>query len=155
MIYDFTVKDITGKDFSMEILRDKVALIVNTASECGLTPQFSGLEDLYQMYKDQGFIIIGFPSNQFNQELESAEDIMSVCQRNYGVTFPMMAKVQVNGDDAHPLYQYLKEQQGGLFSDAIKWNFTKFLIDRDGKIVDRFAPTTTPDKIQQKIAALL
>ena len=132
-------------------------LIVNTASQCGFTPQFAGLEALYTRYKDRGFEILGFPCNQFGaQEPGTADEIGSFCQKNYGVTFPMFAKVEVNGDDAHPLFQHLKKEARGLLgSEGIKWNFTKFLVDRDGSVVKRFAPAATPESLAAEIEALL
>lgn len=135
----------------------KVLLIVNTASQCGFTPQFAGLEALYTRYKDRGFEILGFPCNQFGaQEPGTADEIGSFCQKNYGVTFPMFAKVEVNGDDAHPLFQHLKKEARGLLgSEGIKWNFTKFLVDRDGSVVKRFAPAATPESLAAEIEALL
>ncbi|KAB2953444.1 glutathione peroxidase [Heliorestis acidaminivorans] len=156
-IYDFTVNKITGEEESLAEYKGKVILIVNTASNCGFTPQYKGLQRLYELYKDQGFVILGFPSNQFmNQEPASNDEIMSFCELNFGVTFPLYAKIDVNGPEAHPLYQYLTQNKPGLLgSTAIKWNFTKFLIDRNGKIVERFAPTVTPEQIEAKIQALL
>lgn len=131
-------------------------LIVNTASKCGLTPQYEGLEALYQKYKDQGLVVIGFPCNQFGgQEPGDAQEIQEGCLINYGVSFPMMEKVEVNGKKAHPLFQYLKKEKSGLLGGRIKWNFTKFLIDKEGTVVERFAPTTAPEKIEAKVAALL
>ncbi|MBG9982948.1 glutathione peroxidase [Aerococcaceae bacterium DSM 111020] len=156
MIYDYTVKDIEGNDFSMEQLKGKVALIVNTASKCGLAPQFEGLEALYQEYKDQGFTIVGFPCGQFlKQEYDSEEEIASFCQRNYGVSFPMMEKVKVNGPNTHPLYQYLKQEQSGPIGKAIEWNFTKFLIDQEGNVVKRFNPKQKPEELHTDIQQLL
>lgn len=155
-IYDFTVKDTYGDDFSLEILKGKVALIVNTASKCGFTPQFEGLEKLYQDYKDKDFIILGFPSNQFGQQDPgNNEEIRDFCQINYGVTFPIMEKIDVNGDNQEPLYTFLKSQQKGMLKEDIKWNFTKFLLDRDGNVVDRFAPQTEPESIAKDIEKLL
>lgn len=155
-IYDYTVKDTFGDDYSLENIKGKVALIVNTASKCGFTPQFEGLEELYQEYKDDGFIILGFPSNQFGkQDPGTNEEIRDFCQINYGVSFPMMEKIDVNGDNEDPLYTYLKDEQGGVLSGKIKWNFTKFLIDRDGNVVDRYAPTTKPEDIKEDIEKLL
>lgn len=155
-IYDYTVKDTFGDDYSLENIKGKVALIVNTASKCGFTPQFEGLEELYQEYKDDGFIILGFPSNQFGkQDPGTNEEIRDFCQINYGVSFPMMKKIDVNGDNEDPLNTYLKDEQGGVLSGKIKWNFTKFLIDRDGNVVDRYAPTTKPEDIKEDIEKLL
>ena len=156
-IYDFTVKDIDGNNVSLSKYKGKVLLVVNVASECGFTPQYAGLEKLYQKYKDKGFMILGFPSNQFaNQEPADNAKIKFFCHENYNVHFDMFSKIDVNGDNASPLYKLLKEQQGGfLWMDDIKWNFTKFLIDRDGKVVDRFAPITKPLSIEKDIEKLL
>ncbi|HEY0904554.1 MAG TPA: glutathione peroxidase [Marmoricola sp.] len=145
---DFTATTLEGREQDLADYRGKVVLVVNTASQCGLTPQFSGLESLYEKYVDQGLVVLGFPCNQFaGQEPGTAEEIGEFCQRNYGVSFPMFAKVDVNGDDAHPLYQWLRTEKGGLLGDAIKWNFTKFLVGRDGQVIKRYAPTTDPEKI--------
>lgn len=155
-IYDFKVEDINGDEFDFNSLKNKVVLIVNTASKCGFTPQFEGLENLYKKYKDQGFTIIGFPCNQFGgQDPAENSEIASFCQLNYGVTFPMMAKIKVNGKEEHPLYTYLKSQQGGILGERIKWNFTKFLISREGEVVARFAPKTKPEEIEGEIEELL
>lgn len=155
-VYDFTVKDSAGHDVSLADYKGKVLLIVNTASKCGFTPQFDGLEKLYEAYKDQGLEILGFPCNQFkNQDPGTNEEIESFCKLNYGVTFKMFAKIDVNGADADPLYKYLTKEKGGLFGGAIKWNFTKFLIDRDGNVVERFAPATEPEKMTKDIEKLL
>lgn len=155
-IYDFKVEDINGDEFDFNTLKNKVVLIVNTASKCGFTPQFEGLENLYKKYKDQGFTIIGFPCNQFGgQDPAENSEIASFCQLNYSVTFPMMAKIKVNGKEEHPLYTYLKSQQGGILDERIKWNFTKFLISREGEVVARFAPKTKPEEIEGEIEELL
>ena len=156
-IYDFEVKDIDGNSISMSRYKGKVLLIVNVASECGFTPQYDGLETLYKEYKDKGFMVLGFPSNQFmHQEPASNEKIKVFCQGTYHITFDMFSKIDVNGDDASPLYKYLKKEQGGfLWIDSIKWNFTKFLIDRDGNVVDRYAPSTKPEDIKGDIEKLL
>ena len=136
--------------------RSKTILIVNTASKCGFTPQFKGLEALYQQYKDQGLMVIGFPCNQFgSQDPGTNDEIGTFCQKNYGVTFQMMAKVEVNGSDAHPIFKWLKEQKGGLLTDGIKWNFTKFLVGCDGQVIDRYAPTTKPEAIKADIEKAL
>lgn len=154
--YDFTAKSLQGREIPMEDYRGKVVLVVNTASKCGFTPQLEGLEKLYKTYKDKGFVILGFPCNQFaNQEPGDEHSIAEGCVLNYGVTFQMFAKIEVNGDNAHPLYKFLKDEQKGSFGNAIKWNFTKFLIDRGGKVIERYAPITTPEKIETKIVALL
>jgi glutathione peroxidase len=156
-IYDFSVDDIAGKSVALERYRGKVLLIVNTASKCGFTPQYKGLEALYRKYRSQGLEVLGFPCNQFGaQEPGSAEEIESFCEINYGVTFPLFAKVDVNGDDAAPLYRHLKRAKPGLLgSEAIKWNFTKFLVDRDGKVVERYAPNTEPAALSADIEKLL
>lgn len=155
-IYEFTMKNIRGKDVSLDQYRGKVLLVVNTASKCGLTPQFSSLQTLYETYKDQGLEILGFPCNQFGkQDPGTDEEIESFCDLNYGVTFPMFSKIDVNGKDQHPLYTWLKDQKGGIFGDSIKWNFTKFLIDREGNVTDRFAPQTEPSELTEAIEKLL
>lgn len=155
-IYDFQVKQTNGELKSLKDYEGKVLLIVNTASKCGLTPQFEGLQKLYETYKDQGFEVLGFPCGQFNnQEFDSIEETTEFCQMNYGVTFPMFAKIDVNGDNADPLFVYLKEQKKGALMKNIKWNFTKFLVDKDGRVVERFAPTTEPEKIEEEIQKLL
>lgn len=154
--YEFEAIDINGKNISMSEYKGKVVIVVNTASKCGLTPQYKGLEELYKKYKDQGLEILGFPCNQFaGQEPGEEGEIQSFCELNYGVTFKMFSKIKVNGDDAHPLWKFLKEEQGGLISSAIKWNFTKFLIDRDGNFVERYAPKDSPEKMEEKIVELL
>lgn len=154
--YDYEALDINGEDISMEDYEGKVVLVVNTASKCGYTPQFEGLEELYNDYKDKGFEVLGFPCNQFaGQDPGSDEEILSFCELNYGVTFKMFSKVKVNGKDAHPLWNYLKEEQGGLAGDRIKWNFTKFLIDREGNVVDRFAPAKKPEELREDIEKYL
>jgi len=155
-IYDFTMKSITGEDVSLSGFRGKVMLIVNVASKCGLTSQYEGLEELYRTYKDRGLEVLGFPCNQFGgQEPGSEAEIAQFCTTNYGVSFPMFAKIDVNGAGEHPLYAFLKNAKGGLFGDAIKWNFAKFLIDRDGNVVDRYAPTTGPSSITGDVEKLL
>lgn len=156
-IYEYTANDLKGNEVPLSEYRDYVVLIVNTASKCGFTPQYEELEQLYKEYRDQKFMILGFPCNQFgNQEPGSEEDINEFCQVNYGVTFPMFSKVDVNGDDAHPLFDYLKENAKGLLgSKAVKWNFTKFLVNRNGEVVDRIASATSPLKMKSDIEALL
>lgn len=156
-VYDFSVETIMGLPQSLEDYRGNVLLIANTASKCGFTPQFAGLEALYQRYKDRGFVVLGFPCNQFNeQDPGSNEEILSFCQVNYGVSFPMFGKIDVNGPSAHPLYEHLKSEARGLLgSRAIKWNFTKFLVDREGHVVERFAPNAEPETIAPTIEALL
>ncbi len=152
-VYDFKATNMRGEEVSLDQYEGKTLLIVNTASKCGLTPQFSGLQELYEKFKDQNFEILGFPSNQFaNQDPGSNEEISEFCQLNYGVSFPMFEKINVNGTDAHPLFKYLSEQAPGILgSKAIKWNFTKFLISPDGTPVKRYSPQTTPDKIEDDI----
>lgn len=155
-IYDYKALTSKGKELDFKQFEGKVLLIVNTASKCGLTPQFEGLEKLHQSYKDQGLVVIGFPCNQFaHQDPGSDEEISGFCQLNYGVTFQMMKKVDVNGNDAAPIFKYLKTETGGFLSSAIKWNFTKFLISRDGKTVKRFAPFTKPEKLEKDIQQML
>lgn len=156
-VYDFVVRDITGHDISLSDYRGKVLLIVNTASQCGFTPQYAGLEQLNRDLADKGLVVLGFPCNQFgHQEPGDAAEIASFCKLTYDVSFPLFAKIDVNGPDASPLYGWLKEQAPGLFgSKSIKWNFTKFLIDRNGKVVRRFAPATKPETLRRKIEALL
>lgn len=153
-IYQFSATSIKGEQVSLADYRDKVLLIVNTASKCGLTPQFEGLEKLYEKYRERGLVILGFPCNQFAaQDPGNNTEIEQFCQVNYGVTFPMFAKIDVNGPATHPLYQYLKTAAPGIFgSEKIKWNFTKFLINRNGEVVARFAPATKPEKIEKAIA---
>jgi len=156
-IYQLSVDRLQGGTQTLADYAGKVLLIVNTASECGFTPQYAGLEALHQRYGEQGLVVLGFPCNQFGaQEPGSAEEIGAFCEKNYGVSFPMFAKIEVNGEHAHPLYRYLKEHaRGVLGSEAIKWNFTKFLVDRDGEVVDRYAPTTAPEAIAGDIEKLL
>jgi glutathione peroxidase len=156
-IYDFTVNDIRGQPVPLERYRGKVLLVVNTASECGFTPQYEGLEKLYRDLRGRGLEVLGFPCNQFGQQEPGSEDeIAAFCERNYGVSFPMFAKVDVNGDDAAPLYRWLKKSKPGLLgSEAIKWNFTKFLVDREGNVVARYAPNDKPEAIRPDIGRLL
>ena len=148
-VYDFDVTNTDGTTRSLRDYEDKVLLVVNVASKCGFTPQYAGLEELWKAYRDRGLVVLGFPCDQFgHQEPGTETEIEEFCQVNYGVTFPMFAKVEVNGDNAHPLYKWLKsEGKGILGSESIKWNFTKFLVDRDGQVVKRYAPTDTPEKI--------
>lgn len=154
--YDFSAKEMDGKDVLMEQYKGKVVLIVNTASKCGLTPQFKGLEELYVEYKEQGFEILGFPCNQFaNQDSGTNEEIQNFCLLNYGVSFTMFEKIDVNGENAHPLYKYLKNEAKGFLSKEIKWNFTKFLLDTDGNVIKRYASTVVPAKIEADIKNLL
>jgi glutathione peroxidase len=156
-VYSYSAKTIKGEEVSLEQYKGKVLLIVNTASKCGFTPQYKGLQALYEKYKDQGVVVLGFPCNQFGgQEPGSEQEIESFCELNYGVTFPMFAKVDVNGENAHPLFVYLSEQAPGVFgSKLIKWNFTKFLVNREGEVIERFAPKTSPADIEKEIEILL
>jgi len=156
-IYEIKVDDSFGFERDLSEYKGKVMLIVNTASKCGFTPQYEGLEKLYEQYKERGFVVLGFPCNQFkNQEPGSNEEIQEFCKINYGVTFPIFAKVDVNGKDAHPLFEHLKDQARGLGgTKAVKWNFTKFLLDRDGNVIKRFAPSTPPEKCVDDIEELL
>jgi len=154
--YDFIAKDMDGQEVKMDEYKGKVVLVVNTASKCGLTPQFKGLEELYEEYKEQGFEILGFPCNQFaNQDSGSNEEIQNFCLINYGVSFTMFEKIDVNGQNAHPLYKYLKDEQKGFLSKEIKWNFTKFLIDKDGIVIKRYGPTVSPLNLKDDIESLL
>ena len=154
--YDFTAKKINGTEVSMSDYKGKVLLIVNTASKCGLTPQLKELEEMYKDYKDKGFEILGFPCNQFaNQDPASNKEISEFCLRNYGVSFTMFEKIDVNGENAHPIYKFLKSNAKGILGSEIKWNFTKFLIDKEGNVVDRFAPATNPKKIRKDVEKLL
>ncbi|PHG67822.1 glutathione peroxidase [Bacillus toyonensis] len=156
-VYDFSAKTITGEDKSLKDYKGKALLIVNVASKCGFTPQYKGLQEVYDKYKDQGLEILGFPCNQFGgQEPGTEADITSFCELNYGVNFPMFAKVDVKGDKAHPLYTYMTEQAPGLLGmKAVKWNFTKFLIGKEGKVVGRFAPQTKPVDLEVEIEKVL
>lgn len=155
-IYQFSEKLITGEEKSLADYKNHVMLIVNTATQCGFTPQLRALQTLYDKYKDEQFVVLGFPCNQFgNQEPGTEAEINETCSVNFGVHFPLFQKVHVKGDHAHPLFRYLTTEQKGMFSSAIKWNFTKFLIDREGHVVQRFAPMTKPEKIETKIVELL
>jgi len=156
-IYDIPVNTLAGDEDTLHEGRDKVMLIVNTASKCGFTPQYKGLEELHKDYADQGLLVVGFPCNQFGkQEPGDSDDIQQFCEINYGVTFPVYEKVDVNGPDAHPIFQKLCSEAPGLLgSQRIKWNFTKFLVDRSGKTIERFAPTTEPKKMRAQIESLL
>ncbi len=156
-VYDFEALSIDGRPVALKDFQGKVLLIVNTASACGFTPQFAGLEKLHDSYGPQGLVVLGFPCNQFGaQDAGSNSEIAGFCQRNYGVTFPMMAKIEVNGADAHPLYRWLKAEAPGLLgSQSIKWNFTKFLIGKDGRVLKRYAPTDTPERLAKDIVAAL
>lgn len=156
-VYDFSASSIDGKTVALKRFKGKVMLIVNTASACGFTPQFSGLEQLHKAYGAQGLVLLGFPCNQFGaQDAGNNGEIAAFCQLNFGVTFVMMAKIEVNGDQAHPLYQWLSAQAPGLLgSRSIKWNFTKFLVGKDGQVLKRYAPTDTPDSMRADIEAAL
>lgn len=156
-VYDYSAKTITGEDKPIAAFKGQVLLIVNTASKCGFTPQFKGLEELYEKYRDKGFNVLGFPCNQFlSQDPGSNEQISEFCELNYGVTFPMFAKIDVNGEDAHPLFKHLTSAAPGLLgSKAVKWNFTKFLVDRSGNVVSRYAPATKPEDIAADVEKLL
>ncbi|OTG69101.1 glutathione peroxidase [Acinetobacter sp. ANC 4470] len=155
-IYQFEAELLDGKNKSFADYEGKVLLIVNTASKCGFTPQFSGLEKLYEKYKDQGFEVLGFPCNQFGgQDPGSNEQIGAFCEKNYGVNFPMFAKVDVKGPEAHILFRYLTNNSKGVLGNGIKWNFTKFLIGKDGKVLNRFAPTTKPEALESEVAVAL
>lgn len=155
--YNYEAKRLNGENQSMKDYENKTVVVVNTASKCGLTPQYEGLENLYKKYKDDGLVILGFPCNQFaNQESGDSEQIQEFCQLNYGVSFPMFEKIEVNGNNAHPIYKYLKSKlKGGILGSAIKWNFTKFVIDKNGNPVKRFSPTTKPEKMEATIKKLL
>ena len=156
-VYDYAATSLDGRQVALSDWRGKVLVIVNTASKCGFTPQYAGLEKLYEEYRDRGLEVLGFPCNQFGrQEPGSAAEIGAFCDKNYGVTFPMFAKIDVNGNGAHPLYQYLTRARRGLFgTPSIKWNFTKFLIDRDGRPVGRYAPGAPPHNLRPAIEKLL
>ena len=156
-IYDLAVNTLTGAATDLSVYRGKVLLIVNTASKCGFTPQYKGLEAIYEKYKDQGFAVLGFPCNQFGgQEPGGAEEIGAFCEKNYGVTFPLFEKIEVNGDGAHPLFTLLKKEAPGVLgTEGIKWNFTKFLVGKDGTVTARYASTTSPESISADIERLL
>ena len=156
-VHDFTAKALSGEDVSLADFRGKVLLIVNTASKCGFTPQYAGLEKLHEELSPRGFAVLGFPCNQFGQqEPGDSQEIQNFCSLTYNVTFPMFAKIDVNGASAHPLYEFLKGEKAGLLGiEAIKWNFSKFLVDQEGRVVERYAPTTTPASLKADIEALL
>lgn len=155
-IYDYKAVDIDGQEQELSQYEGKVILIVNTASKCGFTPQFKGLETLYESMKAQGFTVLGFPSNQFkNQDPENEVGIKNFCELNYGVTFPMFSKIDVNGENAHELFRYLRKETKGLLGDSVKWNFTKFLVGKDGKVIKRYAPQVNPLDIESDIKDLL
>jgi glutathione peroxidase len=155
-VYDFNVKMTNGEEKSLKEYEGRPLIIVNTASKCGFTPQFQGLQELYDTYKDRGLEILGFPCDQFNnQEFDNIDETTQFCQLNYGVTFPILAKIDVNGDNADPLFTYLKDQKKGILSKNIKWNFTKFLVDKNGQVIERYAPTTEPAKMKNDVEKLL
>lgn len=155
-IYDISVKTRDGKEQSLADYKNKVLLIVNTATGCGFTPQYTGLEELYRKYREDGFVILDFPCNQFGAQAPgTGEEIYSFCTGRFGITFPQFAKIDVNGADEAPLYTFLKKEKNGIMGDGIKWNFTKFLVGRDGQVIGRFAPTETPASLDKKIAAAL
>jgi glutathione peroxidase len=155
-LYDLSAKRNNGRNQQLDAYKGRVLLIVNTASQCGFTPQYKGLQELYAKYKDRGFAVLGFPCDQFgHQEPGDDSEIKSFCETNYGVNFPLFAKIDVNGPNTHPVYEFLKGQKGGLLTDSIKWNFTKFLVDKKGRVVDRFAPMTTPASIEAQVEKLL
>ena len=155
-IYDYSVKAQDGSDVSISDYRGKVLLIVNTATGCGFTPQYEGLQDLYEKYQSKGLEILDFPCNQFGHQAPGTdEEITDFCQSRYGVTFPQFKKIEVNGENEEPLYAFLKSRKKGMMGDRIKWNFTKFLVDSNGNVVDRFSPTVTPEKIEDEIKTLL
>lgn len=155
--FDFSATTIAGKPRKLSEFKGQVLLVVNTASQCGFTPQYKGLEKLYEQYKDRGFVVLGFPSNQFGaQEPGADSEIAQFCEMNFGVSFPLFSKIDVNGANAHPLYQWLvKEKKGFLGTEGIKWNFTKFLIGRDGQVIERYAPTTKPEEIARDVERAL
>ena len=155
-VYDFSCQTTGGQEKSLSDYEGKVLLVVNTASKCGFTPQFGGLEEMYEKYKDKGLVILGFPCNQFGkQDPGSNDEIQEFCQLNYGVSFPMFGKIDVNGSAADPLFKHLKKEAPGMLTNNIKWNFTKFLVDSSGKVVKRYAPTVKPKDIEADIEALL
>lgn len=154
-IYDIPVKTEKGEQYELDRYKGQVMMIVNTASKCGFTNQFTQLEELYDKYKEDGFVVLGFPSDQFKQELSSGEEAAEFCRLDYGVTFPMHEMVKVNGSEAHPLFKHLTSEAKGLLGQSVKWNFTKFLVDRDGNVIKRYAPQDSPTKAENDIAKLL
>ena len=155
-LYDFEIQTLGGEAFDLQSLKGKVVLIVNTASQCGFTPQYKELEKLYRRYDKQGFVVLGVPCNQFgSQEPGTPEEIQNGCTMNYNVTFPLLEKIDVNGSNAHPLFLWLRQECPGLFGTTVKWNFTKFLVDRQGRALSRFAPVTSPSSLREKIEELL
>ena len=155
-LHEFSATAIDGQDIDLSAYDGQVVLVVNTASQCGFTPQYQGLQSLHEEYGEQGFAVLGFPCDQFgNQEPGEDTEIAGFCERNFGVTFPLFSKVEVNGDDAHPVYRWLRDQKGGLLGDKIKWNFTKYLVGKDGQVIDRYSPTTKPEKLSGDIEKAL
>ncbi len=155
-LQDFSARSIDGRDVPLTDFGGEVVLVVNTASQCGFTPQYEGLQTLHDEYKAQGFTVLGFPCDQFGGQEPGADDeIAAFCQKNFGVDFPLFSKIEVNGDGAHPLYQWLRTEKGGLLGDKIKWNFTKFLVGKDGRVIERYAPTTKPEKLAADIEKAL
>lgn len=155
-IADFDARSIDGQEIDLASYAGQVVLVVNTASQCGFTPQYQGLQQLHDRFAERGFAVLGFPCDQFgHQEPGSDDEISGFCERNFGVTFPLFSKIEVNGSEAHPLFQWLKAEKGGMLGERIKWNFTKFLIGRDGTVVGRYAPTTKPEKIADDIEKAL
>ncbi len=155
-IYDYQVKDISGNNVSLNIYKGKVLLIVNTATGCGFTPQYKGLQNLYDKYQEQGLVVLDFPCNQFGNQAPGTEsEIADFCQLNYAVTFPQFSKVNVNGENEDPLYTFLKAQKNGIMGDKIKWNFTKFLVDKEGNVVERYGSAITPEKMEARIKELI
>lgn len=155
-IADFDARSIDGREIDLAAYAGQVVLVVNTASQCGFTPQYQGLQQLHDRFADRGFAVLGFPCDQFgHQEPGSDDEISGFCERNFGVTFPLFSKIEVNGTDAHPLFQWLRAEKGGLMGDRIKWNFTKFLLGRDGTVIGRYAPTTKPERIAADIERAL
>ncbi|WP_370250286.1 glutathione peroxidase [Nocardioides sp.] len=155
-LQDFSATSIDGREVALSDYAGKVVLVVNTASQCGFTPQYKGLQELHERYAEQGLVILGFPCDQFGgQEPGSDTEIASFCERNFGVTFPLFSKIEVNGDGAHPLYQWLRSEKGGALGSKIKWNFTKYLVGKNGQVIDRYAPTTKPEKLVKDIEKAL
>lgn len=155
-LHDFSARGIDGQDVDLAAYDGQVVLVVNTASQCGFTPQYQGLQELHDRFAGQGFAVLGFPCDQFGgQEPGTDEEISGFCERNFGVTFPLFSKVEVNGPDAHPVFDHLRTEKGGLLGSKIKWNFTKFLVGKDGRVIDRYAPTTKPEKIASDIEKAL
>jgi len=155
-LHAFSARSIDGRDVPLTDFDGEVVLVVNTASQCGFTPQYEGLQTLHDEYKARGFTVLGFPCDQFGGQEPGADDeIAAFCQKNFGVDFPLFSKIEVNGDGAHPLYEWLRSQKGGLLGDRIKWNFTKFLVGKDGRVIERYAPTTKPEKLGDDIEKAL